>query len=194
MIVTASPRCCVGCSLVRSKRLFLRPDLALSWRRARAASNPPSSAGPEPRAAPAWGRAWRGPTICHGPRTTPRLASRRGAPISHGHIRAAVEPRRWPPDRDRSSPEAPPRWRLSRRLSGRASNHAAHSAWTASISANASFQRFDRLRRAAAVGRLAGSGGRSASFWRDGAPGVRRCSARRDLRANGLWAWLFSVT
>ena len=62
----------LGCSLVRSKRLFLRPDLPLSRRRARAVSNPPSSAGPEPRAAPAWGRAWRGPTICHGRGVAPR--------------------------------------------------------------------------------------------------------------------------
>ncbi len=45
----------VGCSLVRSKRLFLRPDLASSRRRGWAVSNPPSSAGPEPRAAPGLG-------------------------------------------------------------------------------------------------------------------------------------------
>src|SRR5579863_474723 len=32
---------------------------------------PPSSAGPEPRAAPASGRAWRGPTICHGSGAAP---------------------------------------------------------------------------------------------------------------------------
>ena len=55
-----------GCSLVRLKRRFLRPDLALSGRRAEAVSNPPLAAGPEPRAAAAWRRAWRGPTICHG--------------------------------------------------------------------------------------------------------------------------------
>ena len=39
------------------------------WHRSGTASgvsNPPSSAAPEPRAAPASGRAWRGPTICHG--------------------------------------------------------------------------------------------------------------------------------
>ncbi len=54
------------CSLVRSRCLFLRPDLPSSWRPRPAVSNPPSSAGPEPRAAPAWGRAWRGPTIWHG--------------------------------------------------------------------------------------------------------------------------------
>ena len=34
---------------------------------------------------------------------------------------------------------------VSRKLSGRASNHAAHSAWTAVSSASASFQRFVRL-------------------------------------------------
>ena len=56
VIVTARPRCAGDCSLVRLKRLFLRPDLRLSWRRARrAVSNPPSSAGPEPRAAAVWG-------------------------------------------------------------------------------------------------------------------------------------------
>ena len=54
------------CSLVRSRCLFLRPDLPSSWRPRPAVSNPPSSAGPEPRAATAWERAWRGPTICHG--------------------------------------------------------------------------------------------------------------------------------
>ena len=32
------------------------------------------------------------------------------------------------------------------------------------------------------------------AVWRDDGPGVRRCSARRNLRAYGLWAWLFSVT
>ena len=51
---------------IRARRLFLRPDLISPWRPCRAVSNPPSSAGPEPRAAPIWGRAWRGPTICHG--------------------------------------------------------------------------------------------------------------------------------
>ena len=64
--------CHIDCSLVRSKRLFLRPDLALFWRCTRAAANPPLAAGPEPRAAPASGRAWRGPTICRGPRAPPR--------------------------------------------------------------------------------------------------------------------------
>jgi hypothetical protein len=51
------------CSLVRSKHLFLRPDLAFRRHRAQAWSNSPLAAGPEPRTAPAWGRAWRGPTI-----------------------------------------------------------------------------------------------------------------------------------
>src|SRR5258708_4294205 len=63
--------CARVCSLVRSRRLFLRPDLISSWRPCRAVSNPPSSAGPEPPAAPIWGRAWRGPTICHGPARPP---------------------------------------------------------------------------------------------------------------------------
>ena len=64
-IATARPRS-PDCSLVRSRCLFLRPDLPSSWRPRPAVSNPPSSAGPEPRAATAWERAWRGPTICHG--------------------------------------------------------------------------------------------------------------------------------
>ena len=52
------------CSLVRSRHLFLRPDLHFPGSRAQALSNSPLlAAGPEPRAAPAWGRAWRGPTI-----------------------------------------------------------------------------------------------------------------------------------
>src|SRR4051794_26423333 len=58
VIVTASPTAVRGCSLVRLKRLFLRPDLALSGRGAQAVSNPPLAAGPEPRAAAAWRRAW----------------------------------------------------------------------------------------------------------------------------------------
>ena len=51
------------CSLVRQSACSFVPTCHFPGRRAQARSNSPLAAGPEPRAVPAWGRAWRGPTI-----------------------------------------------------------------------------------------------------------------------------------
>jgi len=70
LIMTARPRRAVVPWFDRSACSSV-PTCHCPGVRARAVSNPPASAGPEPRAAPAWGRAWRGPTICHGSRAAP---------------------------------------------------------------------------------------------------------------------------
>lgn len=176
----------VGCSLVRSKRLFLRPDLASSRRRGWAVSNPPSSAGPEPRAAPRLGGE-HGEDRRFATARARRHAwpSRRGAPISHGHIHVAAEPRRWPPDQDRSSPEAPPRWDF--RTSFQAAPRTRQRIWPGPRATRPT------RRSSASTGFAApppwdvwrGVAAEAPAFWRASAPGARRCSARRELRAGG---------
>ena len=121
-------------------------------------------------------------------------ARRRGASLSHGHSLGAAEPRRWRPDRDRSYPEVLTPWhcragcrarlRTRRRIrpgprSFRPKHHSSASTGFAAPPPRG-------VSGAAAV--------EPPAFWRGGEPGVRRCSARRNLRAYGLWAWLFSVT
>jgi hypothetical protein len=66
-------------------------------RRDRSHAQPPL--GGEPGEDPRFATARRGAMLRPG---------HRGAPISHGHSQAVAGPWRWCPNRDRSSPEAPP--------------------------------------------------------------------------------------
>ncbi len=157
-----------------------------------AVSNPPSSAGPEPRAAPAWGEHGEDPRFATARARRHAAAIGRDAPLSHGRIQAAAAPRRSPPDRDRSSLEGRLQWNFR-------TGFPAAPRTTRRIQPGPRATRPTR-RSSASTGLAAPSWGvwwgaavEAQAFWRDGALGALHCSARRDLRADGHSAELAKV-